>query len=95
LYRIVQEALSNVIRHSQAKTATISLIQQGDHLSLAVEDQGIGFDVQKKSPRQFGLRGIRERARLCGGTATIESKPGLGTSVRVELPLSQAQPPGS
>ena len=93
LYRVVQEALSNVIRHSQAQTATVSLMQQGDQLSLAVEDQGIGFDVQLISPRQFGLRGIRERARLCGGTATIESKPGQGTSVRVELPLSQAQPP--
>ena len=87
LFRIVQEALSNIARHSQAETAEISLLQIGDTLRLVIEDSGVGFEPQKATGRQFGLRGIRERARLFGGTATITSAPGAGTRISVELPL--------
>ncbi len=87
LFRIVQEALSNIARHSQAETAEISLLQIGDTLRLVIEDSGVGFDVHKATGRQFGLRGIRERARLFGGTATITSTLGAGTRISVELPL--------
>jgi PAS domain S-box-containing protein len=86
LFRIVQEALTNVYRHSQATSARVQLVQNGNRLSLVVEDSGIGFDPQQVSGRQFGLRGIRERARLFGGTAQIRSSPGCGTRVVVELP---------
>jgi len=87
LFRIVQEALANVYRHSQATTAKVQLAQQDHHLRLVVEDSGIGFDPRQVSGRQFGLRGIRERARLVGGTVQIRSSPGCGTRVVVELPL--------
>lgn len=87
LFRIVQEALNNVYRHSQATSARVQLVQKDNRLSLVVEDSGIGFDPQQVSGRQFGLRGIRERARLFGGTAQIRSSPGCGTRVVVELPL--------
>jgi PAS domain S-box-containing protein len=90
LFRIVQEALTNVFRHSQSKTAEVTLIQTGDRLSLTVEDWGIGFDAQKMSGRQFGLRGIRERTRLFGGSADVRSSPGRGTRISVELPLESA-----
>ncbi|MBI3839006.1 MAG: PAS domain S-box protein [Planctomycetia bacterium] len=90
LFRIVQEALTNVFRHSQSKTAQVNLIQSADRLRLTVEDWGIGFDPRKIKGRQFGLRGIRERARLFGGTAIIHSSPGLGTRISVELPLKLA-----
>lgn len=87
LFRIVQEALTNVYRHSQATSARVQLVQNDNRLSLVVEDSGIGFDPREVSGRQFGLRGIRERARLFGGTAQIRSSPGCGTRVVVELPL--------
>jgi signal transduction histidine kinase len=87
LFRIVQEALTNVYRHSQATSARVQLMQNDNRLTLVVEDSGIGFDPREVSGRQFGLRGIRERARLFGGTAQIRSSPGCGTRVVVELPL--------
>jgi len=87
LFRIVQEALTNVYRHSQATSAQVQLMQSDSRLTLVVEDSGIGFDPREVSGRQFGLRGIRERARLFGGTAQIRSSPGCGTRVVVELPL--------
>ncbi len=87
LFRIVQEALTNVHRHSQAKAAQVSLTQNSDRLKLVVEDAGGGFDPEQVTGRQFGLRGIRERARLVGGTATIDSTPGKGTRISVQVPL--------
>jgi len=87
VFRIVQEALNNVKRHSNSPTMQIRLAQ-GDHsLRLEISDQGVGFDPHSVPPERFGLRGIRERARLFGGWATIESSPGQGTRVTVELPL--------
>jgi signal transduction histidine kinase len=88
LFRIVQEALANVLRHSHAKEAAVRLVQSGDRLLLTVEDWGIGFDPARVTRRQFGLRGIRERARLFGGKAIIHSAPHAGTRISVELPLT-------
>jgi len=90
LFRIVQEALTNVLRHSQALVAQITLIQSADRLGLVIEDWGVGFDAKNTPGRQFGLRGIRERCRLFGGTALIHSVPGQGTRISVELPLKGA-----
>lgn len=87
LFRIVQEALSNIYRHSRSDAAHVTLTQRGDQLSLVVEDWGIGFDPLAIPHRKFGLRGIRERARLFGGTAAIDSTPGRGTRISVEMPL--------
>lgn len=88
LFRIVQEALTNVLRHSHAKEAVVRLNRCGDRLLLSVEDWGVGFDPHQTTSRQFGLRGIRERARLFGGKANIHSEPGAGTRISVELPLN-------
>jgi signal transduction histidine kinase len=62
-------------------------VQRGDRIHIAVRDQGIGFDSARIEENQFGLAGIRERARLLGGTATVESAPGKGTQIAVELPV--------
>ena len=92
IFRIAQEGLTNACRHSQSERVQISLAQDGDRVHLQVRDWGVGFDPQNVDPSRFGLRGIRERARLLGGQAVIESAPGQGTRVAVELPL---EPRGS
>jgi signal transduction histidine kinase len=90
LFRIAQEALTNIRRHSQALTASVDLSQLGDRIQLQVRDWGVGFDTAKIDKRRFGLRGIQERARLLHGRCLIESKPGRGTRVFVEIPISPA-----
>jgi signal transduction histidine kinase len=86
LFRIVQEALSNIYRHSRAKEASIKLSSRDERLLLVIEDSGVGFDPANVNGRQFGLRGMRERANLLGGTATIRSAPGEGTRIEVDIP---------
>ncbi|HLA45320.1 MAG TPA: sensor histidine kinase, partial [Aggregatilineales bacterium] len=90
IYRIVQEALTNIARHAQAKTASILIEQRDDNIRIIIEDDGIGFDpipaVSKED--SLGLRGIQERARLFGGKMMVESVPNQGTSVFVELPTT-------
>jgi signal transduction histidine kinase len=94
LYRIVQEALTNVARHSQAKHASVLLERHDDRAVVVVEDDGRGFDVEMVRTaalpsRKLGLLGIEERAALVGGTLTIESRPRAGTAVFVDVPLAR------
>jgi signal transduction histidine kinase len=90
VYRIVQEALHNVRRHSRAERAEIRLLRAGEGLRLEIEDWGIGFDPANVNEERFGLQGIRQRARLMQGRATIESAPGKGTRIAVDMPASRA-----
>lgn len=87
LFRIAQEALNNTRRHSGAKSARILLTGRDGRLQLEIIDDGIGFRPEELGDENFGLQGIRERARLLGGTTTITSLDGHGTSVAVEFPL--------
>jgi signal transduction histidine kinase len=92
LYRIAQEALTNIARHAGATSAGIILKRRRSSIGLIVEDNGRGFDVAAhpgavRDERSLGLFGMRERATLLGGTLAIESAPGSGTTVFVELPL--------
>ena len=90
LYRMAQEALNNVVRHSQAKRADLQLSFGEKEIKLEVSDNGLGFDMPK-SPTDFapsghfGLLGIRERADLIGARLEVESAPGKGTRLRVRL----------
>ena len=89
LYRIVQEALTNIARHAQAKSASIMIEKHGDTVRAIVEDDGTGFDASvNHGERHLGLLGMRERAELLGGTLTIESAPERGTSIFIETPLT-------
>ncbi len=88
IYRIVQEGLNNAWQHSGADAASVALIQRGDRLRITVRDEGSGFDPQKVQKKRYGLAGVRERARLLGGAVEIESAPGAGATIRVELPLT-------
>lgn len=84
LFRIAQEALSNVARHSQARSAEVSLVHDADAVTLAISDDGRGFDTG--SPRSgLGLRSMSERAEALGGTLSIESALGQGTCILVRL----------
>jgi signal transduction histidine kinase len=91
IFRIVQEALNNVKKHGQTDRASVELKQHNAALEVVVRDQGVGFDSGKVPPDRFGLRSIRERARLFGGTASIESAPSDGTTVYAQLPVVAAQ----
>jgi len=88
LFRIIQESLANARRHSKSERIRVRLTRQADRVQVEVHDWGVGFDPGKVRENCFGLEGIRERARLFGGSALIESAPGWGTRVVVDLPLS-------
>jgi PAS domain S-box-containing protein len=92
IYRIVQEGLANARTHSKSKKIMVSLLQRHDRLRIEVRDWGVGFDAKATPQDRFGLEGIRQRARLLGGKCRIESKPGKGTAVIVELPLVEREP---
>jgi signal transduction histidine kinase len=87
LFRIVQEALTNALRHSQSHEVRIRLSQDAEWISVEVEDDGIGFRPEEIGSERFGLQGIRQRASLFGGRATIHTGPGKGTRVVVVLPV--------
>ncbi|MCH8922811.1 MAG: PAS domain-containing protein [Planctomycetes bacterium] len=89
MFRIVQEAITNAQRHSQAEHVTIGLTQIDDQVRLEIRDDGIGFDPADVPEDRFGLDGIRKRGQLFGGSTSIESSPGHGTTIKVDLPLSQ------
>ncbi len=107
LYRIAQEAISNTVRHARASRAVLSLRRVSDLVVLGVTDDGVGFDPKEKQDARaaidepvgatghFGLSSIAERCALVGASLRIESMPGHGTAVIVELPLSSTVPPPS
>ena len=91
-YRIVQEGLSNVVRHARAQMAWVTVVFTPDRLTLRVRDDGCGFEppvnpADLARPGHFGLMGIRERALLFGGQMEVRSGPGQGTTLEVFLPL--------
>jgi signal transduction histidine kinase len=94
LYRIVQEALANVVKHADARNVSILLEQRDGTAVVIVEDDGKGFDVEavmraRGHAQRLGLLGMEERASLIGGRLTVESHPGGGTAVFVEIPIDR------
>ncbi|HSV85095.1 MAG TPA: PAS domain S-box protein [Levilinea sp.] len=88
IYRIVQEALTNIVRHASATRADVLLDWHRDKLIVIVEDNGIGFDPQEHPINHLGTLGMRERADMLGGTLTIESTSGKGTTIYLEVPYA-------
>lgn len=86
-YRIIQELIQNVAKHSQATYALVQLIMRGNTLNITVEDNGIGFDENKISDG-MGLLNLRSRIKSINGTFTLESFPGKGTTIFIELELT-------
>ena len=91
VYRIAQEGLTNALRHSEARSATVSLTADAERMTLRVVDDGKGMPAEL--PRDTaGIAGMRERALLVGGRLSIESRPGQGTEVRLEVPVDPESP---
>ncbi|WP_341252316.1 GAF domain-containing sensor histidine kinase [Euzebya pacifica] len=86
LYRVVQEALTNVVRHAEATVVGIQLVADDSRVRAVVEDDGRGFD-HRAAEESLGLVGMRERASMTGGSLRVESAPGAGTVVVVEVPV--------
>jgi signal transduction histidine kinase len=86
LYRLVQESLTNAIKHGSPGKVSVTLASRGDCIDVTVADDGSGFEIEEPSAG-FGLIGMQERVGLVGGTLSVESIPGEGTTVRAEVPI--------
>jgi signal transduction histidine kinase len=93
LYRVVQEAMTNVVRHARATRVDVLVEHRGARVMVMVEDDGVGFEPdQVERGDHFGLLGIAERAEALGGTLTVESTPGAGATVVVEVASADPHP---
>jgi signal transduction histidine kinase len=89
LYRVVQEALTNASRHSEARLVQVTLKAGPDWISATIADDGRGFDLQSIKARGLGLLGMEERVRELGGAIDVQSSPGRGTRIQIRLPRTQ------
>lgn len=95
LFRIFQEALNNILKHSQATSVVVHLNFYEEFFIMEIEDNGVGFNVEEKksssrSSSGVGLKSLYNRAKLIGADLSIDSKPGIGTTILIELPLEKA-----
>ena len=95
-YRIVQEALNNIAKHAQANRVEVSLVKRDSRIYASIHDNGKGFDLEKalhpESPEAgFGIIGIKERVSLLGGQIDIQSRPGFGTLISIEIPYESVR----
>lgn len=93
LFRVIQEALGNIVRHAKAKNVIVSFTFQKEKLKIKITDDGIGFDVDKvtdvkERPRGLGILGMRERTGLISGTMSIRADPGKGTEITIDVPMA-------
>jgi signal transduction histidine kinase len=90
LFRIAQEALTNVARHAEATSVSIDLLSHGDQVQLKIRDNGRGFEISERvSGMGLGLAGMQTRARGCGGAVKMDSSPGKGVTIEVVCPIGQ------
>ncbi|MGP7818550.1 sensor histidine kinase [Niallia sp. 01092] len=87
LFRLVQESVQNALKHSEAKMITVQIEIRREQVIVMVKDDGKGFDKEQKKPESFGLIGMKERVELLKGELTIDTKPGNGTIVMINVPV--------
>jgi signal transduction histidine kinase len=92
VFRMVQEACTNTVKHANAKSLQVRVIRQGDRIAVDVADDGQGIAPGKGRSAGMGLAGLQERVALAGGTLTVESEPGAGTRLHAELPVQLPAP---
>ena len=95
LYRTLQEALTNVVRHAQASQVWVDLSLEEDQITLTIQDNGIGFGEKQPGSNGIGLAGLRERITIAGGTLTVSSTPKRGTILSARFPWSGHTPVGA
>jgi signal transduction histidine kinase len=95
VYRMVQEALTNAIKHAAATRVAISVQQRDDEVSILVEDDGAGFDPERVSSDRYGLTAMRDRLALLGGRFSLSSAPGAGVTLQATIPLPHSEHLGS
>jgi signal transduction histidine kinase len=89
LFRVCQEALTNVTRHASASSVTIRLVCSSSHISITIKDNGRGITEDEiKRHGSLGLLGMKERIAILGGTLVVEGKPGEGTTLAIQIPLN-------
>jgi signal transduction histidine kinase len=96
LFRAIREVLQNIVKHAHARRVSVSVRCQGERILVEVQDDGVGFDTEKvlsicDADKGFGLFDVRERLDYLGGSLTIRSEPGHGTTVVLGAPLAQEQ----
>jgi signal transduction histidine kinase len=89
VYRLLQEALTNIARHANARRVSVRLVRDDTAVELSVRDDGVGFEP-RANHRGLGLQGMRERAALLGGAVQLESAPGKGTLITARFPVQQS-----
>jgi two-component system NarL family sensor kinase len=89
LFRIAQEAITNVRKHARSSELELVLRSDGEHATLSIADNGVGFEPARKADGRHGIVGMRERARLLGGSLRVASRPGSGTRVSARVPLAR------
>lgn len=88
LYRFIQEAISNVLKHAQAKTLIVNILKQSDAIHILIKDNGEGFDISDKNKQNsLGLKTMQERINILNGSVALKSKKGAGTSIIVQIPV--------
>ena len=94
LFRVAQEALTNVARHAHASRVEVSIQKLRDHICMKIKDDGKSFNVERAlhadGRKRLGLLGMRERLEMIGGKLVVESSPGKGTTVRAQIPPGKA-----
>jgi len=91
MYRLLQEALTNVVKHAGASRVTVALVEDDGTVELSVTDDGAGFETDAAS-EGFGLIGMHERIALLGGELDFDSRPGAGTTVVARIPVKRRPP---
>jgi two-component system, NarL family, sensor histidine kinase UhpB len=89
LYRIIQEQLNNIVKYAKARNATLFFCMKGNEITLKISDDGVGFDTTKKA-KGIGLKNIESRVSYYSGSVNIESSPGSGTSLQIQMPFEDA-----
>ena len=95
VYRLVQEATTNIAKHGKARQVWLRLLQHDGTVEVSVRDDGIGFDTQAPTRSSYGLLGMRYRVESCGGQLQVKSTPGSGTQIQVRLPAKPADAPAA
>ncbi len=92
LYRLLQEALTNIVKHAQASQVWVELSLEDNTVNLTVQDNGVGFSEESSKSKGIGLAGLRERITIAGGTLNISSTPERGTVLSAQFPLAENRP---